>query len=122
MSGAAREDGYSIHIDWNALLKNRDQSAYELLNQDQISGLGGKIANEMDKNSFQVLRKDQTNISVPGVDWMHISNIGFINGKLHVQINPDNEMGDTIMDFSILQMRRGISWIFPNTPSAMVII
>ncbi|WP_366295631.1 hypothetical protein [Paenibacillus sp. AN1007] len=93
MSGAAREDGYSIPMDWNALLKNRDQSSYELLNQDQISGLGGKIANEMDKNSFQVLRKDQTNISVPGVDWMHISNIGFINGKLHVQINPDNEMG-----------------------------
>lgn len=93
MSGAAREDGYPVPVDWNSLLQRKEKNSYEMLNSDQISGLGGDIANGMDTDSFQVLRRDQTNIAVQGVNWMHISNIGFVNGKLHVQINPDNEMG-----------------------------
>ncbi|MCP1133613.1 hypothetical protein NKT34_09945 [Paenibacillus polysaccharolyticus] len=93
MSGAARKDGYPVPVDWNSLLQQKEKNSYEMLNSDQISGLGGEIANGMDKDSFQVLRKDQTNIAVQGVNWMYISNIGFVNGKLHVQINPDNEVG-----------------------------
>lgn len=93
MSGASREDGYRVPVDWNLLFQQRDKNIYEILNSDEISGLGGKIVNEMDVDSFQVLGKDQTNIAVQGVNWMYISNIGFVNGKLHVQINPDNEIG-----------------------------
>ncbi|WP_426332810.1 hypothetical protein ACN9MH_16100 [Paenibacillus silvae] len=93
MSGASRKDGYDVPIEWNSLLQPKNKVGYEPLNPDRISGLGGEIANQMDNNSFQVLQQDKTNILIPGVQWMHISNIGFVNGKLHVQINPDHEIG-----------------------------
>ncbi|WP_413408446.1 hypothetical protein [Paenibacillus amylolyticus] len=88
MSGASQQDGYNVQVDWKQLLQEKQNNSYEILERDRISGLGGKT------DPIPVLHQDVTNIPVEGIDWVHISNIGFVEGKLHIQINPDNEIGE----------------------------
>ncbi len=56
------------------------------LNMDNVSGGGGDLFEEFEKRGkISVLKTDQTNIALPNISFAHISNIGFVNGKLHVQ-------------------------------------
>lgn len=94
MSGASRQDGYNVQVDWEQLLQEKQNNSYDILDRDRISGWGGETDIQMETDPIPVLHQDVTNISVEGIDWMHISNIGFVDGKLHIQINPDNEIGE----------------------------
>ncbi|WP_336758393.1 hypothetical protein [Paenibacillus sp. USHLN196] len=94
MSGASRQDGYNVQVDWEQLLQDKKNNSYDLLDRDRISGLGGKTDFQLENDPIPVLHQDVTNVAVEGIDWMHISNIGFVEGKLHIQINPDNEIGE----------------------------
>ncbi|WP_340029270.1 hypothetical protein MHB71_08185 [Paenibacillus sp. FSL H7-0940] len=94
MSGASRQDGYNVQVDWKQLLQEKQNNSYEILERDRISGLGGEIDIQLETDPIPVLHQDVTNVPVSGIDWMHISNIGFVEGKLHIQINPNNEIGE----------------------------
>ncbi|WP_338539528.1 hypothetical protein [Paenibacillus tundrae] len=97
MSGAARNDEYRVHMDWDKLLHEKNSLSYDVLDRetDSISGFGGEAGNELwEIGKIPVLHPDVTQIPITGMEWMHISNIGFIDDQLHIQINPDNEIGE----------------------------
>ncbi|MEC0125472.1 hypothetical protein [Paenibacillus pabuli] len=96
LSGASKEENYDSGLNLSELLSNKQQNEVDTLDplEDWISGWGGPSTLELSEQEFiHVLRQDQTHIKLPGIDWMYISNIGFVDGKLHIQINPDDEMG-----------------------------
>ena len=56
------------------------------LDMDNVSGCSGDLFFEFKKRGIiNVLKTDQTNIELPNISFAHISNIGVIDGKLHVQ-------------------------------------
>lgn len=56
------------------------------LNMDNVSGGGGDLFEEFEKRGkINVLKTDQTNFALPNINFAHISNIGIVDGKLHVQ-------------------------------------
>ncbi|WP_129600385.1 DUF4179 domain-containing protein [Anaerophilus nitritogenes] len=56
------------------------------LDMSHISGGGGNLYKEFkQKEVIDVLKTDQMNISFPKIDFVYISNIGYIDGKLHIQ-------------------------------------
>lgn len=96
LSGANKEENYDSGLNLSEFLSKKQQNEYDTLDplEDSISGWGGESSLELSEQEFiHVLRQDQTHIKLPGIDWMYISNIGFVDGKLHIQINPDDEMG-----------------------------
>lgn len=96
LSGSNKEENYDSGLNLSELLSKKQQTEYDTLDplKDGISGWGGESALELSEQEFiHVLRQDQTHIKLPGINWMYISNIGIVNGKLHIQINPDDEMG-----------------------------
>ncbi|MGV2966947.1 hypothetical protein [Paenibacillus sp. AGC30] len=94
MSGTSLQDGYNVQVDWEKLLHEKQINSYDILDRDRISGWGGEIDIQMETDPIPVLHQDVTNIPVEGINWVHISNMGFVDGKLHIQINPDNEIGE----------------------------
>jgi len=94
MSGTSLQDGYNVQVDWEQLLQEKKINSYDILDRDRISGWGGETDIQMETDPIPVLHQDVTNVPVSGIDWMHISNMGFVEGKLHIQINPDNEIGE----------------------------
>lgn len=94
MSGTSLQDGYNVQVDWEKLFQEKQNNNYDIVDQDRISGLGGKTDIHLENDPIPVLHQDVTNVPVSGIDWMHISNMGFVDGKLHIQINPDNEIGE----------------------------
>ncbi|MCP1184685.1 hypothetical protein [Paenibacillus sp. 1781tsa1] len=94
MSGTSLQDGYNVQVDWEQLLQEKQNNNYDILNQDRISGLGGQTDIQLETDPIPVLHQDVTNVPVEGIDWMHISNMGFVERKLHIQINPNNEIGE----------------------------
>ncbi|MDQ0655905.1 hypothetical protein [Paenibacillus sp. W2I17] len=94
MSGTSLQEGYNVQVDWEKLLQEKQINSYDILDRNRISGWGGETDIQMETDPIPVLHQDVTNIPVEGIDWMHISNMGFVDGKLHIQINPDNEIGE----------------------------
>lgn len=96
LSGANKEVNYDSGLNLSELLSKKQQTEYDTLDplKDSISGWGGESALELSEQEFiHVLHQEQTHIKLHGINWMYISNIGFVDGKLHIQINPDDEMG-----------------------------
>jgi len=59
-----------------------------LLDMDRsISGGGGDLFEELNRQgSAKILKIDETDISLPNIDFARISNIGFIDDRLHIQV------------------------------------
>lgn len=58
-----------------------------------INGAGGgpALKGEVpDHDQAKVLKSDKTDIQLNGLDWARITNIGFVDGKLHIQLNAAN--------------------------------
>ena len=56
------------------------------LDMHNVSGGGNLFEKFRDKGTINVLKPDETNIALPKIDFAHISNIGMIDGRLHIQI------------------------------------
>lgn len=57
------------------------------LDMNNIPGGGGDLFKELkSQGTIKVLKTDQMNIRLPNIDFMYISNIGFIGDQLHIQI------------------------------------
>lgn len=56
------------------------------LDMNNIPGGGGVLFKELkSEGRINVLKTDQMNITLPKIDFMHISNMGYIDGRLHIQ-------------------------------------
>ena len=56
------------------------------LNMEHVSGGGGSMFDSWEsKGNIQVLKAEQKNIKIPRIEFMYISNIGYIDDKLHIQ-------------------------------------
>ncbi len=56
------------------------------LDMNNISGGGGDLFDELRaEGKINVLKTDQMKLALPQIDFMHISNIGYIDGHLHIQ-------------------------------------
>lgn len=56
------------------------------LNMNNISGGGGDFYEDFKaKGTIEILKTDKKNITIPNIDFMHISNIGYIDNYLHIQ-------------------------------------
>lgn len=63
-----------------------DPSQMIPLDMNFISGGGGDLFDKFkSKGTINVLRTDQMNIALPKIDFMYISNMGYIDGRLHIQ-------------------------------------
>lgn len=96
LTGSQTNEDIDVDLNWSALLERQTEDAIVTLDpmKDWISGGSGPQYDEITSQpSIPVLKPDQLHISVPGLAWVYISNVGMVNGKLHIQINPDAEMG-----------------------------
>ena len=56
------------------------------LDMNHISGGGGELYGEFEeKGVIDLLKTDEMNMSLPNIDFMHISNMGYIDEYLHIQ-------------------------------------
>lgn len=97
LRGKQEKDGYDSKLDLPALLADQITNTYKTLNRDRDSiGLAATAeASEAlsAQKELRVLNPDAMAVSLPGVDWIKLTNIGFIDGKLHIQFSPDTGMG-----------------------------
>ena len=57
------------------------------LDMNNTSGGGGVLLEQLEAQKvIQVLKPSETNIQLPGVDFINITNIGFIDDRLHIQV------------------------------------
>ncbi|WHH58665.1 DUF4179 domain-containing protein [Petroclostridium sp. X23] len=67
-------------------INNADSSQMIPLDMNNIPGGGGDLFEEFQSQGIiDVLKTDQMNIKLPKIDFMYISNIGYIDGRLHIQ-------------------------------------
>ncbi|MBU5675117.1 DUF4179 domain-containing protein [Alkaliphilus sp. MSJ-5] len=70
------------------------------LDMNNISGGGGDLYKEFkSQGTIKVLKMDQMKLTLPKVDFVHISNIGYIDDRLHIQTK---WVGDGIDDHGFL--------------------
>ncbi|NGY91968.1 DUF4179 domain-containing protein [Bacillus megaterium] len=101
LSNKHNHDG--IHVDTHlADLKNKEVATVSI-NSDSTSGGGGEMFNKLEKGEkIEILKPNETIISLPKIKFMHVSNIGFIDGQLHVQTKWSNEDIDSHGDFYLV--------------------
>lgn len=93
LTGAKRNE-YDTKINMSEIFENKFIASVEHVKAKDITGGSAKeIGAITNSYSIALLKRDELEIKIPGVDWMSITNIGFVDGKLHIQINPDNNMG-----------------------------
>ncbi|MPQ43569.1 DUF4179 domain-containing protein [Clostridium tarantellae] len=65
-----------------------------LLDMNNIPGCAGELASKyLKEESAKILKPNETNIKIPNVDFVTISNIGILNDGLHIQTkwNPNSK-------------------------------
>lgn len=71
---------------------NGETITLDLMN---MSGMGGELSPDyIDKGIINILKPNKENISLPNVDFMTISNIGLVDGRLHIQTKWSNGFED----------------------------
>lgn len=66
--------------------KSKDLQTIPLDMDNNISGGSGELFEKFKSQGIiGVLKPDQTKITLPEIDFMYISNIGYIDGRLHIQ-------------------------------------
>ena len=77
-----------FNIDLQSILMKSELNEVQTieLDSDSCPGGGGKAIKELyEKGSFTILKPHQQVSGIKGIDFVEISNIGFINNRLHVQ-------------------------------------
>lgn len=101
LSQKHKHKGIEIDTDLSEL-KNKKVETISL-STDSTSGGGGKITDQLDTGeSVEILKPNETILSLPKIKFMHVSNIGFIDGQLHVQTKWSDEDIDSHGDFYLV--------------------
>lgn len=85
LSGKQRYDLFDTGIDMvKAISASTTKTIF--LNMDNASGGGGDLFEILkEEGTVNVLKADEMNIAIPNINFAHISNIGMIDGRLHIQ-------------------------------------
>jgi hypothetical protein len=79
-------DEVETDINLSDIRKIEDSQTIPLDINNNISGGSGELFNELESQGIiGILKPDQMKITLPQIDFMYISNIGFIDGRLHIQ-------------------------------------
>ncbi|PFA94007.1 hypothetical protein CN383_27160 [Priestia megaterium] len=101
LSQKHKHEGIKIDTDLSDL-KNKKVDTISL-RTDSTSGGGGEITDQLDTGeSIEILKPNETILSLPKIKFMHVSNIGFVNGQLHVQTKWSDEDIDSHGDFYLV--------------------
>lgn len=85
LSGKQEFSAIDTKIDLIGIERTRDAQSIPL-DMNNIPGGGGPLFQELKEHgTVNVLQTDQMNISLPNIDFMSISNIGYIEDRLHIQ-------------------------------------
>lgn len=64
----------------------KEEQKFCTLEEETSSGAGGSDYEKLYRNGIEkILPLEDKNIAVPGVDFMHITNMGVIDGEFHIQ-------------------------------------
>ncbi len=84
LSGQHKYNEVETGVDLTGIHKNVETIPLDMNN---IPGGGGMLFETLkSKSTIQILKTDKMDITLPGIDFVHISNIGFVDGLLHVQL------------------------------------
>lgn len=83
LSGKKKYPTYDTGLSLRELAKHSPEKAP--LSDYQYLGGGGSDKMERQDERMDILYPDQVALSIPGVDFVKISGIGFIDGRLHIQ-------------------------------------
>ncbi len=65
------------------------------LNMNKIPGGGGDLFGALkEKGTIDILKTDEASINLPGIDFVQISNIGYVDGRFHVQTKWNESIDD----------------------------
>lgn len=81
----------AVNTDLSEILSNPPQTVP--LDMDNIPGGGGDVYEKLKElGTIQVLKPNETEINLTEIEFMHVSNIGIIDNRLHIQTrwNKDN--------------------------------
>ncbi|WP_172253917.1 hypothetical protein [Saccharibacillus deserti] len=95
LRGAHKQERYDPNLDLAALLTSQKPAPYVTLKRSEdIGGMGGpKLLQVKEQEEIRALPLNGTSISLPGINGIKISNVGFVDGKLHIQVKREGEMG-----------------------------
>lgn len=74
-------DGVETGIDLSNINEVNDSETILLDTNNNVSGGSGEL---FEKDIIRVLSPDKRKITLPNIDFMYISNIGYIDGRLHI--------------------------------------
>ncbi|WP_132994987.1 DUF4179 domain-containing protein [Sporanaerobacter acetigenes] len=79
-------DGVETGIDLLDINEVEDSQTISLDMNNDVLGGGGELFEEFETQGIiGILKPDQMKITLPEIDFMYISNIGYIDGRLHIQ-------------------------------------
>ncbi|HEY5561413.1 MAG TPA: DUF4179 domain-containing protein [Clostridiaceae bacterium] len=120
-NGGSKLNGKKVTVKVNSFLS--DKQSYDLfdtgidlvkaisasntkttpLNMDIVSGGGGDLFGKLKgKGTINILKPDKMNIALPNINFAHISNVGIIDGRLHVQTKWTGDGIDDHGTFSLI--------------------
>ena len=75
-----------VHVDTNLVeLKNKMPQTMTL-KMEAVSGNGGELLEELqEQKTIKILKPGAMDLYLPNIDFMHITNLGFIENRLHIQ-------------------------------------
>ena len=74
-------DNMDVLLDWNELLSTTP----EIITLGEHDSSGGSGLITVNDTAIQVLKPNQMDIKIPGLDFVTITNVGYVNNRLHIQ-------------------------------------
>ena len=105
-----RYQNYDVLPDWS-ILKTHQAESILLDGHVSLGGSGEFVSNTNQK----VLKPRELNLQIDGLDFVQISNIGFIDDKLHIQLEwSDNNVADHARIYLVNQSNQEVDDYYGN--------
>lgn len=83
---------YEVEVDANLSEITRKPPQTVRLDMNNIPGGGGNLYQKLEEQGvIQVLKPNKTEVNLPEIEFMHVSNIGIIDNRLHIQTRWNKE-------------------------------
>jgi hypothetical protein len=103
MSDKQEFDDFDLGINLAEVSKNPKTVRHDMGEQRGMGSSSSKLMNGLlSQSTITILKPNELNIPLPGIDFVYISNIGIIDDRLHVQLRKDYGAGTNIQSSLIL--------------------